>query len=243
MKKLTTLLAAVLVWSLLPGQPVAAATACFKGPDKTKRGLMTGNVDADDLTDRVWMSRGRVNGRCRWYLVIDSSEHGKIRHRVKPVDDYQRYILRYHSRPVGLVDVDSVPGLEIALQLFQGVAVGGFGLFTLREGVVHRMPATGPGAPLNHVFLYGGSGSGIHATDCAFDKGPDTIVSSSAHPRSYDGPRKWWIVKRRWFQVQDTDLVRTDHPTQKKTVRFNRIAERFDEFGAGPLAGCEGAPH
>jgi hypothetical protein len=235
MKKLVILLAATLVWSLVPGISGAAKRPCFEVADGSKRGPIEADVDGDELSDRVWLKGRRVTKWCRWHIVINSSAFGTIRKRVKPVDDYERWVLKNGAGPVALVKIDSVPGHEIALQLARGAAVEGVGLFTLRDGIVRRMSVTGPGAPLNDVLLYGGSGSGIHATDC-WGKESDLLVSSHAHP----GRRKWWKVKRRWYVVQGTEFVKV--ATHRATVLLERIPRRFDEFadGAAPFANCEG---
>jgi len=239
MKKLVLFLATTLVWSLLPAVSGAATRPCLQGPDKSKRGLIEADVDGDELSDRVWLAGRRAAKWCRWYLVIDSSSFGKIRKRVKPADDYERWVLRNGVGPVALVEIDSVPGHEIALQLARGAAVGGMGLFTLREGIVHRMRVARRREPRNGVFLYGGSGSAIYSTDCIAGDS-DRLISSYARPRNYEGQRKQWIVKRRWFQVEGTKFVWG--ATHKATVRFERIPRLFDEFAGWQtlLQNCEG---
>lgn len=80
----------------------------------------------------------------------------------------------------------------------------------------------------------------MYAVDCARDHAKGTIVKSEAVPKNYNSERRIWIVTRRWFQVHGRVFHRTSEPVERRQVRLNRVADRFEEFDGFLFPHCPG---
>ena len=225
------LLTLVAVATLLPSSPVGAGEAsCFDG-DSTKRSLMRGDVDGDEVKDAVWLIARRVAGNCRYYVKADLN-NSKDTKRLRGGDDFT---LRTNSRIMAMVKVDTVDGKEFGVVLSQGASTVFFGLFTIRSNEIKQMEINGRGAPPNDLFGYGGSIPFLVATDCARNRPAGQVIYSEA-VRDPDSGK--YVVRRRWFRVEGFDFQRTGEATHKEKVR--NPSNHFYEFRQSPLGSCQG---
>src|SRR5687767_9523436 len=132
---------------------------------------MRGYVDADGERDEVWVgARKPDGGTCRFFLFVRTGDD-TMKKRLRA----DLYSLRHDVRSIAIVKIDSVGGREVGVKFFQGASTSGAKFFTLRDGKLELMEARGRGAHPDDLWLFGGSFSGVYATDCA--RPDDTILS------------------------------------------------------------------
>jgi hypothetical protein len=227
---LLSLLAVLTAGALLPASSVGAGEAsCFDG-DSTKRSLMRGDVDGDEVKDAVWLTAERVDGNCRYFVKAELN-NSKDKKRL----DGDSYTLAITSRIMAMVHVDTVDGKEFGVVLSQGASTVFFGLFTIRANEIKRMEISGDGAPPDDLFGYGGSLPFLVATDCARNRPAGQVIYSEAERI---GDETKYMVRRRWFNVEGYDFHRTGEPVHKERVR--NPSNHFYEFRTSPLRSCEG---
>ena len=205
--------------------------SCFDN-NPTKHGKMRGDVDGDGTQDLVWIAANRHDGRCRYFAKVDL---GVDEARKRLYGD--RFVFRNFSHVMAMVEVDRFPGKEFGIVLEQGASTTFAGLFTMRAGEIQRMNVSGPGAPEDDLFGYGGSVGIQVASDCARNR-PDGQVINSVALLNNSGSH--YKVKRRWFRATAGELVRTNEETDKRRVRANRLHEALYEFRNSPFGSCPG---
>ena len=222
------------VTMLVPKGVVAGTASCFDG-DPSKRGLMRGDVDGNGTRDEVWITGRREDfdgdRRCVYYVKADMGAHED---RLRLHGD--RFTFRNFSRVMAMVRIDDVPGREFGVVVSQGASTAFAVLFTIRNHVINKLNAEGPGAPPDDAWGYGGSVAFVSAVDCAAHRGTGRIIASTAN---YDSDDNRYNVRRRWFEAMDTALVRTARETDRARVRPENL-DQFPEFRHSPLGRCVG---
>lgn len=220
---------------LVMGGPVGAGGdgggSCFDN-NPTKHGKMRGDVDGNGTQDLAWIAANRQNGRCRYFAKVDL---GPDEARKRLYGD--RFVFRNYSHVMAMIEVDRFPGKEFGIVLQQGASTTFAGLFTMRAARIQRMNVSGPGAPEDDLFGYGGSVGIQVASDCARNR-PDGQVINSVAVLNDAGTH--YKVKRRWFRSTAGDLVRTNEETDRERVRAQRLHERLYEFRNSPFGSCAG---
>ncbi|HEX6131265.1 MAG TPA: hypothetical protein VF044_06010 [Actinomycetota bacterium] len=235
------IVASIVAVALAPSRVAAATRPCFDDGHTFERRSMRGHLDGDHVRDVVWLGARRVRDRCRYFVFARTTLSGASRVRVPVPDRLSRVSLRGFARPVALVRIDAAPGKEVAVKLLEGASVRAFGVFTIRGGRLARL-GIDDSAPrplaAEDMFAFGGGLALMFGTDCAYPKGPATVVFSRASPVG-DGSR--YAVERRWYRIVGGSFVRTWHPVQRDRVRLARLRSTFPEFrNGGLLPRCDG---
>jgi hypothetical protein len=234
-RKLALLLAAALAVPMglvLTGSASAGMRRCFDG-DHTQRGIMRRDVDGDGDRDGAWIIARRRDGRCRYFLKVNMQQDEDTK-RLRGAD---RFTMRHFSRVSGMIEVDLVPGKEIAVLMAQGANTSFSGLFTIRNGEIRMIRVDGRGAPPGDLFPYGGSITFQAGEDCARNRPPGTIIFSTAELNDAGNRYK---VRRNWFMTEGVSRhFERLGPTDRERVRPQNL-DRFYEFNSPPFQRCAG---
>lgn len=208
--------------SQCPGGEAVVADARKRAP-----GRLRGDVDGDGRTETVWLAiDDQAEAGCQVFLAVGS---GSVV-RTTPVVQPELNLTLSPPSLVGLVPVDSEPGLEVVVDLVTGASTRFAGLFAVRGTDLRRIDFDGPGSVASDLFAYGGSVTHLDGVDCARPRG--TLVVTSATPRA-----DRYAVVRRYYRVIDGGAAPVPRRTEHHVVEPKAL-NRYPELVSPPFAGC-----
>ncbi len=156
---------------------------------------LSGDIDGDGNRDRVYVAAAESNP-CDLLLVVHSPIYYSLRFEIPCAKPAEAVAARPFVKD--MADIDTVPGLEIVVEIGHGASWKFARLFTVRAHSLH--PITLDDAP-DHLTLayYGSVGTGDRYIDCAAKKGFAVSTSRSFAERS--------LVRTR-YRITGTELKR-----------------------------------